>query len=350
MNEKKRTMLVRILCIPMLLCLTVGLILHSALQNVSNYTPFVEQAAIMTLAAPAPQLSAVAEPEDSHDVLRLSFAGNCIVGSMLGSSAYGTFNALMETEGTGYFLAKAAPILTADDWTVCALGNVFSDNNYPPAAKNSDELTWYLSGSEGAKVLSAGGIEIVSLATDHSHDYGSEGYSDTKAALEQNGITWGDDEKAVYLEKHGVKIGIYLCMLREQETDLPRILTWIEEAAKTCDLVAVYPHGHLGMASEEQTLLTIYKSMVDTGADLVLATHDTTMKNPIEYQNGIIIPSLGSFLSGDTRFPSMDTGVYQIRIICGENGMESWSGEMIPFYAYDEPWQPLPVKDGVRDE
>ncbi len=343
MKEKDRIVLVRSLCAVGLILLTGGMILRSSLQNVSNYTPFVTEAAVMPLAAPAPTMASVEEPADSRDVLRLSFVGNCIVGSMLGSSAYGTFNELMAAEGPDYFLSKAAPLLKADDWTVCALGSVFSDGDLTPTSKNSDELTWYLSGTEGARVLSSGGIEVASLATDHTHDYGDEGYEDTKAALEKNGITWGDGDKAVYLERHGVRIGVYPCMLRDAETDPARILTWVESAKDSCDLVVVYPHGHLNLSAEDGALLDTYETMIDAGADLVLATHDTVAREPIAYKDGVILPSLGSFLSGDTRFPSMDIGVYQLHITCGEAGIEAWSGEWIPFLAYDEPWQPLPA-------
>ncbi len=350
MKEKERTILVRTLCITGMVLLTGTMMLRNTVQSASNYVPVVEKAIVMPTASPAPVLSTIAEPADSRDVLRLSFVGNCIVGSILGSGAYGTFNELMETEGTAYFLSQASPILQADDWTMCALGNVFSDGSLTPTTKSNDDLTWYLSGTEGAKVLADGGVEIVSLATDHTHDYGAEGYADTKAALAQNSITWGDDENAVYLEKHGVRIGIYPCMFRDAENDLPRILTWVEEAEKSCDLVVVYPHGHLGLDSGDDTLLKVYQNMIDTGADLVLGTHDTVLGEVISYKEGIILPSLGSFLSGDTRFPSMETGVYQVHITCGENGIESWQGEIIPFLAYDEPWQPVPVEESTMHE
>ena len=81
-------------------------------------------------------------------------------------------------------------------------------------------------------------------------------------------------------------------------------------------------------------------------ADMVLATHSTTLYEPVSYANGVIVPSLGSFLSGDTRFPEMETGVFRVKLLCTGGRVESWEWEMIPFLAYDEPWQPIPVLSG----
>ncbi len=342
MTAKDSILLKRTVCTAVLAVLTGCMIVNSALKSGANYLPVLDGSASLFATEPDHRISSVEEPADSRQVLTISFAGNCIVGSMLGSSAYGTFNELLGTEGPGYFLSEAAPVLCADDWTVCALGSVLSDGGHRPVDKADEDRTWYLAPAEGAKVLSSGGVEVASLATDHTHDYGGEGYADTKTALQTEGITWGDDEKAVYLEKYGVRTGIYMCTLEDAENDLPRILEWIKNASGTCDIVAVYPHGHMGMEPEEQAVLDAYCSMIDTGADLVLGTHSVRMTDAVSYGDGVIVPSLGSFLSGDTRFPEMKTGIFQVKLVCTGGNVESWSWEMIPFLAYDRPWQPVP--------
>ncbi|MBQ8640813.1 MAG: CapA family protein [Clostridia bacterium] len=343
MTIKDSILLKRTVCTAALVVLTGCLIANHALKSGVNYVPVLDNSISLLQTDPDRRVSSVDEPADSRQVLTMSFVGNCIVGSMLGSSAYGTFNELMETEGTEYFLSGASSVLSADDWTVCALGSVFSDGDYRPAEKSDGERTWYLSSVSGAEVLSSGSVEAVSLATDHTKDYGAEGYADTRAALEKAGITWGDDEKAVYLEKYGIRTGIYMCTLQTAD-DLSRILNWIEGASASCDMVVVYPHGHMGAEPDDQAVLEACCSMIDAGADLVLGTHSTVLYDPISYGNGVIVPSLGSFLSGDTRFPEMETGVFQVDLVCSGGDMESWSWKMIPFLAYDEPWQPVPAQ------
>lgn len=346
MNLKNSIQLKRTVCAAALALLTGGMIIGSALGSAANYVPVLENGTLLTQADPATRVPSIEEPADSRQVMTVSFVGNCLVGSMLGSSAYGTFNEAIETEGPAYFLAGALPVLEADDWTVAALGSVFSDGEYRPVDKADGERSWYLASSEGAQVLSSGSIDVVSLATEHTGDYGAEGYADTKAALEKAGVLWGDDENAVYLEKYGIRIGVYTCTLEDSENDLPRILNWVRTASGTCDMTIVYPHGHMGLEPDDETVFAAYCSMIDAGADMVLASHSTKLYDPVSYGSGVIVPSLGSFLSGDTRFPDLVTGVFQVQLLCAGDRIDSWSWEMIPFLAYMEPWQPIPDPAG----
>lgn len=341
MTIKDAILCKRIFGMTALVFLTGGMILRSILSAGGTYQPTVQNSAVLSPSVPEVDLTTVAEPADSRKVVQLSFVGNCIIGSMLGSSTYGTFNELLDTAGSAYFLEKVEPILAEDDWTVCALGSVLSDGDCAPVEKEVNDLSWYRAPADGAEVLTAGSIEVVSVATDHTLDYGEEGYNDTIANLEKNGLLWGNDENAVYLEDGDIRLGLYLCTFRDEENDLSRIIEWIEEVKETCDFVVVYPHGHLGAEPDAETVLTAYETMIDTGADLVLGTHDTTVEEAYTYKDGVIMPSLGSFLSGDTRFPDLDTGVFRLKLLCDENGIDTWKWEWIPVVAYEEPWQPV---------
>lgn len=323
-----------------LVLLTSGMILGSIFSSGGTYQPTVQGGVLLSPSSPVSDLATVAEPADSRKVIQLGFVGNCIIGSMLGSSAYGTFNEVLSTSGPAYFLEKVVSTLAEDDWTICALGSVLGDGDYTPVEKDVDALSWYLAPESGAQVLTEGSIEVVSLATDHTWDYGEEGYNDTIANLENNGLLWGNDDTPVYLEDGNIRVGLYLCTLREEETDVPRILTWVETAKEDCDFVVVYPHGHLGDEPTAETVLTAYETMIDTGADVVLASHDTSISEPYTYGEGVILPSLGSFLSGDTRFSEKDTGIFRLKLLCTDDAIESWEWEWIPVVAYENPWQP----------
>lgn len=323
-----------------LVLLTGGMVLQNLFFAGGNYRPMQPVGAVLSQSAPAEDISGIPEPADAQKVVQLSFVGNCIIGSMLGSSAYGTFNELLDSAGPGYFLEKVEPILAEDDWTICALGSVLSDGDYTPVEKDMDALSWYRAPADGAEVLATGSVEVVSVATDHTWDYGEDGYNDTIANLESRGLLWGNDDTPVYLEDGNIRVGLYLCTLRDEETDIPRILTWIETAKEDCDFVVVYPHGHLGGEPTAETVLTTYQTMIDTGADVVLASHDTSIAEPYTYGEGVILPSLGSFLSGDTRFPEKDTGIFRLKLLCTDDAIDTWEWEWIPVVAYEEPWQP----------
>ncbi len=341
MNIKDAMLCKRICGTAVLVLLTGGVILQNLFSAGGNYQPMQAGGTVLSQSAPEEDLTGIPEPADAQKVVQLSFVGNCIIGSMLGSSAYGTFNELLASAGPGYFLEKVEPILAEDDWTVCALGSVLGDGDYTPVEKDANELVWYRGPAAGAEVLAQGSVEVVSLATDHTCDYGEAGYTDTITAIENSGLLWGNDEHAVYLEKGGIRIGLYLCSFREEETDLSRILAWLENVKETCDLLVVYPHGHLSGEPDAEAVLTAYRTMIDSGADLVLGSHDTTVTAPFSYGDGVIMPSLGSFLSGDTRFPTLDTGIFRLKLLCAEDTIESWEWTWIPVLAYEEPWQPV---------
>jgi len=333
----------RVISAAALTLLTGTLIAYTTVINGANYRPPTERNAQLSGETPVGAVSSLEEPAEARHVITMHFVGNCIIGSMLGSSGYGTFNEAVLTEGPAYFLANAASVLQEDDWTFAALGTVLSDRDLKPTDKTDGEKTWYLGPAANAAVLAEGGVDIVSVATDHTMDYGAEGYADTKAALESAALTWGDDSGAVYLEKYGVQIGVYLCSMTSMEADLPRLRSWVEAASETCDLVIVYPHGNPdGLTSADPALLDAYRSLLDSGADLVLGSHAKTVSDITETENGLIIPSLGSFLSGDNLFPETETMIFRLEVFCGEMGMESWQWKTLPYLSYVGPWQPAP--------
>ena len=104
MTLKDSILCKRILCSAALVLLTGGMILHSAVFSGANYIPVLDSSTSMSRTDPDGRISMIDEPADSRQVLTMGFVGNCIVGSMLGSGAYGTFNEQLEMEGPAYFL------------------------------------------------------------------------------------------------------------------------------------------------------------------------------------------------------------------------------------------------------
>ena len=114
----------RTICCLVMGGMTLGMMLFHTSQNAANYVPDLHQPEVLQTASQAYRLGTVEEPADSRQKMTISFLGNCLVGSMLGSDAYGTFNEMILSEGPDYFLAGAVDLLEADDWTVAALSSV----------------------------------------------------------------------------------------------------------------------------------------------------------------------------------------------------------------------------------
>lgn len=91
----------------------------------------------------------------------------------------------------------------------------------------------------------------MTIANNHTTDYGAEGYKDTQEALDAAGITWGDLQNPVYVEKDGVKFGIICTGLFSPYYD-QLITPVIEEVKENSDIQIMYFHG----GTEKSTFLT----------------------------------------------------------------------------------------------
>ena len=61
----------------------------------------------------------------------LTFLGECSPGSPLGTSSFGSLNALTNEQGTGYYFSQLYSMLSTDDLTVASNSCIFTDNNAP---------------------------------------------------------------------------------------------------------------------------------------------------------------------------------------------------------------------------
>jgi len=354
---KESVHLKRIVALVLLIILTCIIIGNHALYSGVNYTPALE--GVIPVAADMRHVlvDKLTEPADAYHILRLHFLGTVTAGSMLGSTAYGTFNEMAARVNPSYFLEKAEKHLQNDDWTIAGFNSVLSDRTEGLflAEKSEKEQSWYLGSTAHAKILSSGGVEILSLATEHMDDYGEKGYDDTKSALEQEGLLWGDNEKAVYLEKNGIRIGIYTCSVDieeniSQNSDNDRLANWAANASKNCDFVVLYVYR----STEDSHTTDIdfverAKRWIDAGANCVLGIGSDLIQPIISYGQGVIVPSLGTFIAGENRFSEKYTVVYSLSLAHNGDSIHSWTLEPIPYATYDASWQPVPLEGEEKE-
>lgn len=99
------------------------------------------------------------------------------------------------------FLPGVYDILSSDDFTVANCENVFTDQNLPETPKDYSPAYWYRSPKKNAAIFTAGSIDIISLANNHTNDYGKTGMADTISALEAENLIWGNTGNPVIIEK-----------------------------------------------------------------------------------------------------------------------------------------------------
>lgn len=101
---------------------------------------------------------------------------------------------------------------------------------------------WFKSAAKNAAILSAGGIDGVSISNNHINDYGEQGHSDTKAALDAANVKWGEEGSNIYFSKNGFNIAI-LCVSMYNSYAVDSIKELLTEASENSDYQIIYFHG-----------------------------------------------------------------------------------------------------------
>lgn len=282
------------------------------------------------------------------DTITLSFVGDCMLASYRGEYNWNTFNYRADNEDPAYFFAGVSDILKTDDFTVANCENVFTDNDLPAINKGYEGAYWYKSKSANASIFTAGGIDMISLANNHTYDYGLQGKKDTIAAAESACLLWGDDNNPVIIEKYGFRIAI-LCSDIMIYANSDRLIETLTALAETTDFRIVFFHGGTERVyTPPENIVNLARKFVDVGADLVIGHHPHVLQ-PIERYNGVnIVYSLGNFLFGAGRGENR-TIIYQyILNIAGGVLLDTYEN-IIPCYVYDKRWQPAVIADeGVK--
>lgn len=223
----------------------------------------------------------------------------------------------------------------------------FSDRGEPMADK---QFTFRCSPSY-VKALNEMGVDIVSLANNHTLDYGREALSDTFQALDGAGILYGGAgdstaraKEVQVVEVNGKRYG-FIAVSRvvpsvdwkiENGTpgmftcyDVAALIEVIKEAKQTCDFVTVFPHWGTEYSEQPNTVQReLAKQCMDAGADLIVGAHTHCLEG-IQFMDGKpVFYSLGNFIFGQ----NIDRSA-AVKVTVTADGAVSYA--LIPVYASD---------------
>ena len=197
-------------------------------------------------------------------------------------------------------------------------------------------------------------MEGVSLANNHTSDYGQAGLEDTMRTVREAGLSMGYYDETFCFTKNGYTIAV-ICDKLWYEGYSSVIEKRVREASVWSDFQIVYWHGgtEYATAPSEWQKRASHK-IVDAGADLVIGAHSHVLQ-PMEYYKGVrIVYSLGNFCYGGfvnmkLRPALKPTIIYQLVLRVGPDGVAADIGEnIIPCYVspYDvSNFQPAPMTD-----
>ncbi len=243
-----------------------------------------------------------------QDRLRLVIVGDIML--------FGRYNELLEQGKAAAVFAEVTPVLRQADVVVGNLECVLTASGLP-----RDDKLCLQANPHYAAVLREAGFTHLSLANNHSFDFGETGYRHTTEVLRSVGIApfgAGDDLEAstrpVFFEKAGVQIALLAAC---DESTKPgaqageaqvgaaplqpdRLRAQVRSLSECVDHVVVVLHWgfeYSAYPTPEQAQLA--RQLIDDGARLVLGHHSHMIQGIEHYREGLIVYSLGNFTDAD---------------------------------------------------
>lgn len=190
-------------------------------------------------------------------------------------------------------------------------------------------------------------VDVVSVANNHSGDYGSEAFAEMLDRLAATGIaafgggrTLAEAHQPLVLERRGVRIALlgyneFLPRHFEADTDKPGV-AWSEDAQVRLDIQraravhaadVVIPVMHWGWEYEPSAgarQRALARLMIDAGADAVIGGHPHVVQDTEVYRGRPIIYSLGNFVFDGFHAPETTTG-WLLRLTVDRRGAVRWN-------------------------
>lgn len=247
-------------------------------------------------------------------IIRISAVGDILCENSILEDAYdkGTQN----YDFTSMF-KNMSTFFADSDITVGTMETNYTDNKYSGYGQRNSPISF-------AEALKNIGIDLVSISTNHSLDYGIEGLQETKRALEGIGYdVVGDNlgESRVKIKTiKNTKIAFlsYTYGFENQnsktkeELDSANIYNSeiakkdLEYAKENADYSIIIMHwGDAYSTKPNKEQQNIAKFLVEKGADMILGNHASAvqkmevMQSP-EGKNVLVAYSLGNYISGET--------------------------------------------------
>ena len=231
-------------------------------------------------------------------------------------------------------LSRRKPLSTAD----ITLGNLecsISDRGTPEEKKYT-----FRAPLAAAESLQFAGFDLVSLGNNHTMDYGPLALEDTLAELTDSGIKsvgagMNNTEayQPVFFEVNGLRLAFlaftdvstidYNYLAWEAGPGQPgiawahaeQIESGVRAAKAQADLVIVLFHNGYEIIQKVSDLQQQAAHLaVDSGADLVIGSHPHVLQRIEEYNEGLIVYSMGNFVFDNFLFPPNYSAILSVTL------------------------------------
>lgn len=278
---------------------------------------------------------------------RVIGVGDMMLGTNYPSASY------LPPQGGKTMLADVADTLRNADLTFGNLeGTILDEGGTAKRCNNPAACYVFRSPESYAKHFSDAGFDLLSLANNHSGDFGPIGRKRTKAVLDAEGIAYaglaGTDETAI-VERNGIKYGFCAFAPNSGTCDvrnISRAKQIVGSLVDKVDVIVVSFHGgaegakHQHVPRKYETYYgenrgNVYEfahAVIDAGADIVFG-HGPHVTRAMElYKDRLICYSLGNFCTYGRFNVRGVNGVAPIVSLRIDDEGKFIDGQVIPIY------------------
>ena len=248
--------------------------------------------------------AALGLPNDEYTgTVTLTFLGDCTLGGEEKKAKSSlSFASRVAENGPEFPFRGLTQLTETDDLTVANLEVVLSDRKLKKEKKKFN----FIGPASNTRILSAGSVEAVTVANNHTHDYGDEGYADTKRALEEANIGWfGTDAPGIWRSDEGLMIG-FLGVNYSLTGNRAKRFAAQAETLRDLGCAAVITVMHAGTeysyAPPDNYQAQIVDRAVKAGSCLVVGHHPHVLQGVVLKSGVPVVYSLGNCSFGGTTF------------------------------------------------
>lgn len=167
-------------------------------------------------------------------------------------------------------------------------------NNCPRQFKGSFS---FCTTPEIAKGLQESGVDVVTLANNHSYNFGNLGFEETKKYLSDIGVKSVGYGNLEIIEKNNIKFGFLGFDYVTSQINIDRDIGLIKTSDPQVDVLIVSPHWGIEYKSIASSVQSeVAEKMVENGADLIIGHHPHWVQNYEEISGVPVYYSLGNFI------------------------------------------------------
>lgn len=288
---------------------------------------------------------------ESRKVL-VSFLGDCTIGCLnRDRDSERSIIHYVKTYGDAYPFEKVYPILSKDDLTVANLESVFADTERGVVKK-----TYNFRGDPAmVNVLKKGSVEAVTLANNHTQDYGEAGFLSTVKTLEDNDVAWFahtrySDTSLLYTSGNATigLLGVHITYFWQNTAAIQKAIE--DMKAQGASVVVAVIHGGVEYdIRHDKNQFKLARRLIQMGANAVVGHHPHTLQGFEIIEGAPVYYSLGNFVfGGNTQMRTDYTVILQMAFSFDAQGnYMGYQSNIIPCrLSADEKYnlyQPYPV-------